>query len=237
MSASVTAAGLFGQPCTSPDSILRRAPAFRPAMLRVLERLTAEPYALATIEHHRAGLSRFGGEWDFTDLPLLTYACAAIGQPETYLEIGVRRGRSMACVVAACPTVRATGIDLWMKDYAGVENPGPEFVREEVSRVTPSPRVELRIANSHEALKTLPELSFDLITVDGDHTADGAWQDLADSARLLRPGGMMLFDDLTHPQFRYLAQVWTRFVREHDFEQAAYTASGLGAAVALKRPV
>jgi SAM-dependent methyltransferase len=235
MSAATTAAGLFGQPCVSPDFVLRRAPAFRHAMLRALQRLTPEPYALATTTHHLSGMARFGGDWDFVDLPLLAYTCAAIAQPESYLEIGVRRGRSMACVLAACPMVRATGIDLWIKDYAGVENPGPDFIREELSRMTPSPRVELLVANSHEALRTLPAESFDLITVDGDHTEPGAWQDLTDSARLLRPGGLMVFDDLTHPQFRYLADVWMRFVREHDFVQAAYTASGLGAAVALKR--
>ena len=235
MSVAVTAAELFGQPCVSPDFILRRAPGFRHAMLRVLQRLTPEPFALSTTTHHLSGLARFGGDWDFVDLPLLAYACAAVVQPDTYLEIGVRRGRSLACVVAACPTARATGIDLWMKNYAGVENPGPDFVREELGRVAPSPRVELLVANSHESLQALPAESFDLITVDGDHSEAGAWQDLTDSARLLKPGGLMLFDDLTHPQFRYLADVWTRFVREHDFVQAAYTASGLGAAVALKR--
>lgn len=237
MPAALTAAELFGPPCASPELILRRAPAYRHAMLRVLQRLSPEPFAVATTTHHLTGLARFGGEWDFVDLPLLTYACASIVQPEAYLEIGVRRGRSLACAVAACPTVRATGIDLWVKDYAGVANPGPDFVREELGRIVPAPRVELRVANSHEALKTLPPESFDLITVDGDHTEDGARQDLCDSARLLKPGGLMLLDDLTHPQFRYLRDVWLRFVREQDFEQAAYMASGLGVAVALKRPV
>lgn len=235
---TVSAISLFGAPCASPAMVLSTAPQYRRDMLAVLQKLTPEPYADATMDHHWAGLERFGEGWDFVDLPLLAFAAARMLQPERYLEIGVRRGRSLACVLAASPTTVATGVDRWIRDYAGVANPGPEFVQHELEisahAVETSPH--FIAGNSHEVLKSLEAESFDLITVDGDHTAEGAREDLEDSARLLRPGGMILFDDLQHPEFAFLKRTWTRFCAEHEFEHAGYLASGLGAAIALKSP-
>jgi hypothetical protein len=45
-------------------------------------------------------------------------------------------------------------------------------------------------------LDVLPPESFDLITVDGDHSLIGAWQDLYDVFPHVRVGGAILFDDL-----------------------------------------
>ena len=35
----------------------------------------------------------------------------------------------MAMVLAACPEVEVVGFDMWMEDYAGMENPGANFVK------------------------------------------------------------------------------------------------------------
>lgn len=121
-------------------------------------------------------------------------------QPQTYLEIGVRRGWSLAQVICECPTVDAWACDMWVPGYGGCDNPGPHFVRSEIAKACPQFRGRLTFVNgdSHEWLpKVFPNgQRFDLITVDGDHTGLGAWQDLAWCLPRLSPGGALVFDDL-----------------------------------------
>ncbi len=125
-----------------------------------------------------------------------------------YLEIGVRRGLSLAMVANRCPDCALTGMDLWIKDYAGIENPGPDFVREEMLKVGHRGPIEFI---SGPTQVTLPELvarrpePYDLINVDGDHTYEGARHDLEYTLPLLRVGGLLLFDDLQIPE---VMRVW-----------------------------
>ncbi|WP_310572158.1 class I SAM-dependent methyltransferase [Gemmatimonas sp.] len=147
-------------------------------------------------------------------------AIAHATQPRSYLEIGTRRGWSLAQVLAESPEVQAYSFDWWMHDYGGVDNPGPGFVRNEMRRVAPDHRGALHFlsGNSHDTLpvffqevqlgpveldevvllrtgEAAPRM-FDLITVDGDHTALGTWWDLADVLPHMAVGGALVFDDL-----------------------------------------
>jgi len=147
-------------------------------------------------------------------------AIARATQPRSYLEIGTRRGWSLAQVLAESPDVDAYAFDWWMHGYGGVDNPGPGFVREEMRRVAPEHRGDLHFlsGNSHDTLPVFfqevqigaTELEdtellrtgehaprmFDLVTVDGDHTALGTWWDLADVLRHVAIGGALVIDDL-----------------------------------------
>lgn len=147
-------------------------------------------------------------------------AIARAIQPRSYLEIGTRRGWSLAQVVAEVPSVRVYSFDWWMEAYGGVDNPGPGFVRDELGRVAPNHHGELHFlcGNSHDTLPVFfqavqldePELEqaellrigesapsmYDLITVDGDHTAVGTWWDLADILPKIAVGGVLVIDDL-----------------------------------------
>lgn len=137
-------------------------------------------------------------------------------QPKSYLEIGVRRGLSMAMVAARCKHVAMYGFDLWIPDYAGVPNPGPSFVESELRRVGYTGRVRFIDGDTH---RTLPAFfghrrasafdrmrlrarrrerpaAFDLITVDGDHSLIGAYQDLHDVIPHCVVGGAVVFDDI-----------------------------------------
>lgn len=141
-------------------------------------------------------------------------------QPRSYLEIGTRRGWSLAQVLAESPDVRAWSFDRWIEGYGGVDNPGPEWVRREMKRAAPNHRGGLRFlcGNSHDLLpvffqgveigeRELADLSvlragedaprnFDLITVDGDHTALGTWWDVTDILPFVAIGGAIVIDDL-----------------------------------------
>ena len=145
---------------------------------------------------------------------------ARVVRPRSYLEIGTRRGWSLAQVLAEAPDVSAWSVDMWMAGYGNVENPGPDFVRAELSRAVPAFRGQLSFlnGNSHDLLPFFlggmdpepgrPETfelaragenrprMFDLVTVDGDHTALGAWWDLFDVFGHVAIGGAVVFDDL-----------------------------------------
>lgn len=141
-----------------------------------------------------SGIEAKDGRWEIRSA---LRAIATEFQPKTYLEIGVRRGWSLAQVVAGNPSVTVTAIDMWVPGYGGVDNPGPEFVLSQVKRAVgewASYPVFLS-GDSHQILPTL-EPGFDLITVDGDHTGPGAIADLNEAYRLLNPGGFIVFDDL-----------------------------------------
>lgn len=122
-------------------------------------------------------------------------------QPDTYLEIGVRRGFSMAMVAGRYHEVEIYGFDNWMTPYASIDNPGPSFVERELLKVGYQKPVHWFNGDSHDLL---PELiraedrpkSFDLILVDGDHTAIGAYQDCTDVFPLCSIGGIVVFDDI-----------------------------------------
>ena len=152
--------GTLGTLATSSDT-LRQA-------IDVLERLESDEYIRYLLAYYREGLQRFGDVWRYADIVTVLIAAAQLLRPASYLEIGVRRGRSMAVVAQACPECEAIGFDLWTGDYAGMANPGPAFVRAEMRKVGHTGRLELISGNSHVTLPAYfeahPDAFFDWIT-------------------------------------------------------------------------
>ncbi|RLC95209.1 MAG: hypothetical protein DRI40_06310 [Chloroflexi bacterium] len=137
-------------------------------------------------------------------------------QPQTYLEVGVRRGFSMAMVAARAPGTEMWGFDLWMPKYAGAANPGPRFVQAELEKVGYRRKAHFIRGNSHTTLPAFfrmkgsslrdrvrlrwqsgnrPQI-FDMILVDGDHSLLGAYQDLVHTMPHCAVGGVVVFDDI-----------------------------------------
>jgi len=108
-----------------------------------------------------------------------------------YLEVGVFEGRSLLWMienVLTHPSTTATAIDVFMDDYeatfdANIEASGAS------SRITKIKEP------SQTALRRLPLESFDIIYIDGSHTADDVLADAVLSWDLLRTGGLIIFDD------------------------------------------
>lgn len=123
-------------------------------------------------------------------------------RPRTYLEVGTRRGWSLFQVLAEVPTCRATVVDSWIQDYARAPNPGEAWLREEIRQVVPDWHGFLQVysEDSHQALPRLDRSErFDLVTLDGDHTAIGTWCDLWDVWPLVQTGGLLVVDDVQGP--------------------------------------
>jgi len=146
----------------------------------------------------------------------------------------------MRVVSGMAPDCSLIGIDLWIAEYAGMDNPGPEHVERSLRAAGHTGELELLTGDSHKAVPALyadrPELTFDLITVDGDHSRRGARRDLRAVLPRLRIGGALVFDDMRHPTHPYLHDVWQRTVAaDRRYATWQYDDAGYGVAVAVRR--
>jgi hypothetical protein len=122
-----------------------------------------------------------------------------------YLEIGAYEGRNLAFIDHLLPgQVAATVVDPWFDEalnpeekYHDVE---PRFSRNAAMLRFPSLTVR-RGFSTYELPKMLERGErFDLIYVDGSHTAWAVFVDLAFCAAMLRVGGLMILDDYWHEE-------------------------------------
>lgn len=208
--------------------------------LGVLERMSPEPYASFVADYYRRGLQQSGDEWVYADMSTVLHGIASAIPIESYLEIGVRRGRSMAMVVTNAPACSVVGFDMWIQDYAGVENPGPDFVRTEMAKMGHTGSLTLVAGNSRQTVpeyfRKHPDAYFDLVTVDGDHSLGGATIDLQNVIPRIKVGGLLVFDDICSPEHPYLHGVWQRQVAGTGrFACYSFTELGLGVSFGVKR--
>ena len=115
----------------------------------LVKRLTPDDYTAFLIEFYADGLRRFGPSWRYADIVTVLLCLSEIIQPRTYLEIGVRRGRSAAAVASKAKHCSLVLLDMWMENYAGMENPGADFVRQELIRVGHEGPVRFIDGDSH----------------------------------------------------------------------------------------
>jgi len=130
-----------------------------------------------------------------TEIPTWKKVLAPLqGKPDIhYLEIGVNEGRSAIWMlenILTHPTAKLTGIDLFPEgtDFKEkyLNNLKLSGYAQKATTITGFSQIELR---------TLPLNSFDIIYVDGDHRAAGVLADAVLSWDLLKPGGILIFDD------------------------------------------
>lgn len=208
-------------------------------VLDVLGKLEPDDYTRYLGEYCGEGLRRFGDAWAYADICTVLLAATRAVAPRTYLEIGVRRGRSMAMVAAAAPECALHGFDMWIEDYAGMPNPGGDFVKKEIASLGHKGHIEMISGDSHVTVPRFladhPSLELDLVTVDGDHSYEGALADLRTVIPRLAVGGVLVFDDIVHPKHPYLAEVWQRAVAEDGGLTAGeYGELGYGVAFAVR---
>ncbi|MBL8237876.1 MAG: class I SAM-dependent methyltransferase [Bryobacterales bacterium] len=187
-------------------------------VLAVIENLSPDP----TLDAWHANIRkcREDARW-YWDMPCALNQIARNLSPERYLEIGVRRGKSMAMIASICPNISISAFDLWLTPYGGVDNPGPDYVRTELNRLGFRGGLHFHNGDSKDTVPAFagenPTLRFGAVVVDGDHSDEGAWRDLVATAPLVAPGGFLLFDDLINPAHTLLP-VWRRFQHEYRNE-------------------
>jgi predicted O-methyltransferase YrrM len=208
--------------------------------IALTKRLTVDEYTAFLLEFYSHGLRQLGPTWRYADIATVLLCLSETLKPRSYLEIGVRRGRSVAAVASRNNDCSLVLLDMWIEDYAGMKNPGAAFVREELVRVGHKGPVRFVNGDSHKTLPALfrenPHLTFDLITVDGDHETQGAIQDLCDVLPRLNRGGCIVFDDVCHPLHPGLADVWQDLVvKDSRFSSFTYTDAGYGVGFAIRK--
>lgn len=202
--------------------------------------LATDEYVEYLDRYYRECLKRFENNWRYMDIVNVLYAASRVLKPENYLEIGVRRGRSVCTVAQGCSSVNIVAFEMWQKNYAGMENPGPDFVRDELKKHKHKGKITFIDGNSHitvpEYFRQNPEMKFDLITVDGDHSEEGAYKDLCDVIPHLAIGGVIVFDDIAHPMHQYLLKVWHQVLEKFPYLSGyEYTEVGYGVAFAIRK--
>ena len=201
----------------------------------VLDRLTPDVYAEYVAAFYRAGLRH--EHWRYADINTALLALAAGLRPQSYLEIGVRRGRSLAMVASVCPACDIVACDMFIAGYGGMDNAGPPLITSELAGVGFTGRLEFVVGDSHKTLpgffRQHPDRYFDLITVDGDHTEAGARADLETVWPRLKVGGALVFDDVSNHDHPELAGVWRDFTDAHAGTLSAFAYGELGFGVAF----
>ena len=205
----------------------------------IMDKLSDDEYLKFLKRFYNAGLNKIGKNWDYADILTVIYGICSNISIGSYLEIGVRRARSMAIVAALHPNVSLVGFDLWIENYAGMENPGPDFVKNEIKKFNHKGNLDLINGDSKKTVpyyfKENPNKYFDLITVDGDHSKKGAIIDLKNIIPRLKIGGFLVFDDIDNPHHRVLEKVWEKQVkRSKRFLSHEFIGPGLGVGFAIK---
>lgn len=137
---------------------------------------------------------RFTTDWVSRAVPLWQSLLAdRAGRPGLrYLEIGAFEGRSLVWMldhVLTAPSARAIVIDPFFD--ADVE----ARFHANLERSGRAAQVTVKKGLSQVELRSLPLDSFDVIYIDGSHTADDVLADAVLSWDLLKEGGLLIFDD------------------------------------------
>lgn len=235
--------GVF-YPCgaITPGTVFAHArrPEVRRRLIASLRSIQLDELDGWRVEMLQAGVRRCGDAWDYLDNICVSHAFADLARPRHVLEIGVRRGMCTAAVVSAAPDANLHCVDLWIAEYGGHDNPGPDAVRPNLGALGHRGSAEFYTGDSHSVLPGLfrqnPDLLYDLILVDGDHSESGALQDLSDVFPRLAPGGMLVFDDIAHPSHLVLLRVWRHCMASLGMKvrSAEYLDHGHGVAIAIR---
>jgi predicted O-methyltransferase YrrM len=186
------------------------------------------------------GLERFGDEWRFADINTVLWALASRLPVRRYMEIGVRRGKSLSIIAHHRPDSELYCFDMWVPGYAGMENPGKDFVRSELQRTGYRGSAQFFDGDSSltvpHFVEAWPDIYFDLITVDGDHSVDGARRDLLNVIPRLSIGGIVVFDDTASQYHPELGTVWRAIVGDPlRFSTFAFNETGFGISFAIRK--
>ena len=215
------------------------SPAVKQRVYSIICHLTQDRWLSNDLRNYSSASTQAQSQW-FDILSFLNWYAHDF-QPKNYLEVGVRRGRSMAQVLVNSPETEAYGFDMWIPGYAAEDNPGPEFAIAEMEKLGARKPPTLIVGNSHETLPSFfsnpdnPQ-EFDLINIDGDHSYAGAKMDLDIAFAHLAPGGVLVFDDISHHAHPELTTLWDEYKEKYPEYLFVDDSYRTGTGVAFKPP-
>lgn len=121
---------------------------------------------------------------------------------ERVLDVGCGRGLLAVSAARRVPDGHVIGIDIWQRE--DLSGNGPDAVAANATREGVAGRVETRTADMRE----LPmdddsvDVAVSSTAIHNIYDAEGRDQAIAEIARVLKPGGQVLIDDIRHlPQY------------------------------------
>jgi predicted O-methyltransferase YrrM len=193
-------------------------------MLKDLVRRGAKYTGLPETEVIRKALaadSRKGWPYCPADEGDLLYLLAKAAAGQGALEVGFATGSTAAYMLLGLGSDRLTSIDYDQNEY---EREGEKLVR------------SLGFASRHRlieenSIRVLPELDasgarFGLVFLDGWKTFDHMWVDTFYCARMLNPGGFVVFDDARMPAVRKCASLLRQYYEFADVDAYARVGGG-----------
>jgi len=220
------------------ESLISNDNSTKSRVLYIISRLTKDKWLEGDIKTYKQALNSQASWFDAASF--LNWYSENF-KPINYLEIGVRRGRSMAQVLAQSRQTKAYGFDLWVPNYGGVDNPGPNFIISELKNLGITNLPKFIPGDSHATVPKFwsdpknPEL-FELMFVDGDHSYEGAKKDLDICFAHLADGGTLVFDDIKHPSHPELKGLWEEYkVKYSDYIFIEHL-HGTGTGIVFKPP-
>lgn len=153
-----------------------------------------------------------------------------------YLEVGCREGDSLRQIVANSAILeRIVVCDMWGPMYGGTGRGGHDHIDWMLNGLGYTGEREFLDGDSKLTVPTIGE-TFDLVLVDGDHSAEGALADLQNCWPLVISGGQLVFHDVCHPAHRDLMPLFCYFAgRQVDCCGVQTILEGHGVAIACKR--
>jgi predicted O-methyltransferase YrrM len=128
-------------------------------------------------------------------------------------EIGFNYGYSARAMLDAGPDVRVTSFDIGIHDCV---RPAKRMID-----IDYPGRHSLIVGDSRETVPAWTGERFDLLFVDGGHDYETVRADLANAPGAVRPGGLVMIDDLTpwKPWGAGPAKAWQEFVASGAIRQ------------------
>src|SRR5262249_23285982 len=139
--------------------------------------------------------------FQLSNIPVWDKALARYkGKPGVnYLEVGIFEGQSLLWMiehVLTHPTARATGIDPFADPfYTRKSSTYKQTFYSNLKASGYEEKARIIEGYSQTELRKLPLESFDIIYIDGSHDAADVLEDGMLSWRLLKDGGVLIFDD------------------------------------------
>jgi|694.fasta_scaffold24299_12 hypothetical protein len=142
-------------------------------------------------------MSNFSQRW-FEDLSLKNFerfkTMMDCNKPINYLEIGCFEGNCHKWMyenILTHPLSKSTVIDPFEKSLTH----GNSYDTFKHNLSDNLDKINILEGFSDDVLPTLEKETYDIIYIDGDHTAEAAFKDGVNSFPLLKTGGIMIFDD------------------------------------------
>jgi len=180
--------------------------------LRVLHNLTPKD---GYIHNYRWHYQRVGEK--FFDLYHLAFWWGSKHHPQNVMEIGSRTGLSVCQLLSSyldTSGVRVVLFDLWNDGISS-----PDLIKTHLNHLGIHTKlIEFYQGDSHQTVPKFLETNtdkFDWILVDGDHSPEGAMDDLENIVGVVSPGGVIVFDDLCEFDGVKLMPTWLQFKEKH----------------------